>query len=96
MISLVFNLKENLFKFELNEKVKRTSAKMKREATIISDILYVFDQENFAQNVPVATMDCYYQRTRLSENLFYMHIKSLYIRGLHEDSSQKIKRSQVC
>ena len=96
MISWVFNLKENLFKLELNEKVERTAAKMKLEATVISDILYVFDQGNFAQNVPVATMDCYYQKTRLGENLFYMHIKSLYIRGLHEDSSQKIKCSQVC
>ena len=46
MISKVFNLKDNLFKLERNEKVGRTAAKMKLEATVISDILYVFDQGN--------------------------------------------------
>ena len=80
---------------------------MKLDATVISDILYAFSQGNLTFIREKSghfdklclwqkKNDCYYQRARLGENLFYMYLKSLYIRGLREDSAQKIKRSQAC
>lgn len=80
---------------------------MKLEATVISDILYVFDQRTFIFiRKKSANFDklCLWQPWTViikgpgsvGENLFYTHVKSLSIRGLREDSSQKIKRSQVC
>ena len=85
--------------FKTYWKSGKNHCKMKLDATVISDILYAFGQGNltfireksghFDKLWMWKKNDCYYLRARLGENLFYMYIKSLYMRGLREDPKNK-------